>query len=205
MKLFLALILASATLFSCDLNKDPNKEIDEGHIENDTYHSDDLGWTMKIPKGWSIITMNQIEHNLEKGAELFEEQLGEEVDYSTLKNLLAFEKNQFNKFTSTSQAYEEEDGYTWSENNAGLKEFIYHTFEDQGINLDSSLTRIEKIDGVSFESYIFSIKKPNGDPLFKQKMYSSLVNDLDFGVCVLYNNEREKNEMLEAWISSTFE
>lgn len=203
---YLFALLTPLLFISCNVDSaDPNKQIDEGQIEDNIYHSDDVGWTMSIPEGWTITTMEQTDENLEKGSEIFEEELGMKVDYSTLNNLLAFQKNQVNNFSSNSQFWEEEESITWSGNNAALKLFLMETFEGQGLAVDSSITRTEDIGGVAFQTYSFSFRDPEGNPLFKQKMYSSLINGYDFSANLMYNNEKDKNEMFKAWEASTFE
>lgn len=204
MKLFITFLVLSV-LFSCGFEGDPNKEIDEGKVENGTYHSSAIGWTMDIPDGWSITTMAQTDQHLEKGSEIFEEELGVEIDYSELQNLIAFQKDQMNTFSSTSQLWVEDSTMTWDETNAELKVLLMEVYQGQNIPVDSSLTRMVEIDGVPFSYYTFSISTPDGSPLFKQAMYSALIKGYDFSASMTYSNEKDKNEMMEVWMNSKFE
>lgn len=89
----ISLILVLTILMtSCKL--DPNKKIDEGKVEGEIYTSKEIGWTMNIPQGWSVISKNKIEANNEKGRKAIEEVAGE-FNYSGLKHLISFQKNQF--------------------------------------------------------------------------------------------------------------
>ncbi|MNE81863.1 hypothetical protein D3C80_1785430 [compost metagenome] len=133
-----------------------------------------------------------------------EETIDAKVDYSGLKNLIRFQKNQFNIFQSTSEPFKQEYEGEWKENNNSLKTIIYSTFENQGIKSDSSATSIEKIDGLDFHTYSFTIYDPKGNIILKQIMYSRLINGFDFGVNINYNNEKDKNEMLKAFRKSKF-
>lgn len=190
-------------LISCG-QIDPNKQIDEGTFKNDVYSSQELGWTIEIPSNWDIISRAQTDAYEEKGREAFEKTLEGDIDFSDLKNLIGFQKNKFNIFQSTSEPITLEDQEQWEENNAGLKELIYITYENEGIKVDSTETTLEKVDGLNFHTYEFTIYSPNGDVILNQLLYSRLINGLDFGVNINYNNEADKKEMLNSWLNSTF-
>ena len=183
---------------------DPNKQIDEGTVKDDNYTSEEIGWTIRIPDGWTVINKEQTQANTEKGLKAMEETLENEIDYSGLKNLIGFQKNQFNIFQSTSEPFELEYEGEWEENNAFLKEIIYTTYLNQGMRADSSATTTEEIDGLEFQKYSFTIYSPKGDVILKQTIYSRLINGFDFGVNLNYNNDEDKEEMLEAWRNSKF-
>ena len=196
-------ILTILTFISCG-QIDPNKQIDEGSVKENTYTSEEIGWTIKIPDGWTIISKEQTQANNEKGLKAMEETLESEIDYSGLKNLIGFQKNQFNIFQSTSEPFELEYNGEWEENNAALKEIIYTTYLNQGMRADSSATTTEKIDGLEVQKYSFTIYSPKGEAILKQTMYSRLINGFDFVVNLNYNNDEDKEIMLEAWENSTF-
>ena len=61
MKKLLFTIIAgiSLSLTSCG-QVDPNKNIDEGKVEGNIYTSQEIGWTMEIPKGWTVIDLSLI-------------------------------------------------------------------------------------------------------------------------------------------------
>lgn len=133
-----------------------------------------------------------------------EEVVDGEIDYSRLKNLVGFQKNKFNIFQSTSEPFELEYEGEWEENNEALKDIIYAAYQSQGINVDSTETKIEKIDGLKFYSYSFTVYGPKGEIILKQTMFSRLINGFDFGVNINYNNESDRDEMLLAFRSSKF-
>ncbi len=202
MKTKLTILLFSTVLFSC--KTDPNKQIDEGKITENIYHSEEIGWTMEIPKGWHVTHKSDLDKRTKKGLDAIGETAGIEIDASGLKQLLNFQKNQFNIFQSTSEPFEEEYEGEWEENNIGLKELIYRTYLEKGIRADSTETRTIKIDGLEFKSSEFTIYSPKGEVVLNQILYSRLINGLDFGVNINYNNESDKKEMLEAWSNSKF-
>ena len=183
---------------------DPNKQIDEGNVENDVYSSKEIGWTINIPNNWKVISREQNEEYEKKGLNAMENMVDGEIDVSELRNLIGFQKNQFNAFQSTSEPFELEYQGEWEEINAGLKELIYNTYLDQGIKVDSTATKKIKVDGLDFHTYEFTIYSPKGDVILSQLMYSRLINRFDFGVNINYNNESDKKEMLDAWLNSKF-
>lgn len=175
----------------------PNRQIDEGQVEGEIYTSQEIGWTVNIPQGWTVISKNRIEANDEKGRKAIEEVAGE-FDYSGLKHLISFQKNQFNIFQSTSEPFELEYEGEWEDNNAGLKELIYETYINQGIKVDTSSAKAT-IDGLDFEVFKSTIYGPDGNVILYQEMYSRYINGYDFGVNINYNNEKDKETMMEVW------
>lgn len=191
------------SLTSCG-QADPNKNIDEGKVEGDIYTSQEIGWTIEIPKGWAVIDKEKIKETNEKGLKAIEETIDGEIDYSGLKNLISFQKNRFNIFQSTSEPFELEYEGEWEENNAVLKDIIYSTYENQGIKADSTATKIETIDGLDFQTYSFTIYSPKGEIILRQIMYSRLINGFDFGANINYNNDKDRDELLKVFRNSKF-
>ena len=197
----LIIIVTIFTLISCR-QADPNKQIDEGKVEGGTYTSQEIGWTMEIPKGWSIISKDKMDKSTERGMEAVKD-VGGKIDYSGLKHLINFQKNQFNIFHSTSEPFQLEYDGEWEDNNAGLKELLYGTYANQGIKVDTSSSNA-KIDGLEFKVFHITVYGPNGDIILYQDMYSRYINGFDFGVNINYNNDKDKDIMMNVWRSSKF-
>jgi len=53
------------SLTSCG-QVDPNKNIDEGKVEGNVYTSEEIGWTIEIPKGWTVIDKEKTKRNKRK-------------------------------------------------------------------------------------------------------------------------------------------
>lgn len=130
--------------------------------------------------------------------------MGQKVDFTGLKNLLSLQKDKFNVFQSTSEPFDVEYEGQWEETNAAVKSIIYSTYEDQGIKADSSITTIEKIDGLDFYKYSFTIYSPDGEIILNQIMYGRLINGFDFGVNINYNNNKDRDELLKVFKNSKF-
>lgn len=197
--LFLLILISSCQQL------DPNKQIDEGKVEKNSYSSKEIGWTINIPKGWEVTSKEQHEMHQEKGKDMMEEMVDAEFDVSGLKNLIGFQKNQFNMFNSTSETFKLEYEGEWEENNAALKELIYNAYINKGIKADSTATKIVKIDGLDFHSTKFILYHPKSDEvLLNQIMFSRYINGFDFSVNINYNNEADFKVMLDAWKNSKF-
>lgn len=183
---------------------DPNMQIDEGLVENNVYTSEEIGWTITIPENWEVVSRAQNEAFRKKGLGAMEETLDQEIDVSGLKDLIGFKKNRFNLFQSSSEPFVSQFNGDWEENNAGLKAILFNTYTDQGIKVDTSATSITTVDGIDFHTYEFTLYGREGEVVLKQQMYSQLINGFDFGVNINYNNEADKQVMLDAWMNSKF-
>lgn len=204
MKNILTIITLSTTLtfISCG-QTDPNKQIDEGTVQGDTYASQEIGWTIEIPDGWTVISKDKLEEIDEKGMKAIEEVQEGGFDYSGLKHLISFQKNQFNIFQSTSEPFNLEYEGEWEDNNAGLKELLYATYTNQGIKIDTSSSKTT-VDGLDFEVFHITVYGPKGNIILYQDMYSRYINGFDFGVNINYNNDKDKETLMNVWKNSKF-
>lgn len=203
-KAHLVVALIALSFASCS-NPDPNSQIDEGLISENTYLSQEIGWSMIMPDGWDFLSRKQIDFYENKGADVLSETAGGEISYEGLKNLLHFKKDRFNIFQSTSEPFALEYEGEWEENNEALKQLVLQTYTDQGIHSKVTETSEEEIDGVLFETYTFTLFAPDGEVIIRQIMYSTLRNGYDFGVNITYNTDESRDVMLKAWRESTFE
>lgn len=201
-KYFLPLITGiTLVLYSCGQHA---KKVDEGQIKKNEYSSKEVGWTIEIPKNWTVTDLEKTKESTERGMKIIKEATDEEFDYSGLKNLITFQKDKFNIFQSSSEPFKLEYNGEWEENDHSLKILLYETYKNQGIKADSSETTIEKIDGLDFRTYSFTLYNPKGEPILTQVMYNRLINGLSFSVNINYNNENDRDVMLKAFKSSSF-
>jgi len=201
--LFKILIGLTLTLTSCGETA-PNKTIGEEKVEGKSYTNQEIGWTIEIPNGWTIIDIEKINEKNKKGLKALEKTMETEIDYSGLKNLISLQKDQFNIFQSSSEPFELEYEGEWEKNNLAIKEIIYTTYLNQGMKADSTVTTIEKIDGLDFQRYGFTIYSPKGEVILKQIIFSRLINGYAFGVNINYNNDKDRDELLKVFRNSKF-
>lgn len=183
--------------------KDPNKQIDEGKIAGEAYKSDEIGWTMLIPKGWTITSRDQMEANEEKGLKAIEKSTGTAISTKGLKHLIAFQKDKFNSFGTTSQPVKEESDDEYQASVQELYKIIYNTFSQQGIKVDTS-SRVETIGGKQFFVFYDRLYSSKGEVILNQLLYSRIINGYDFAVNINYNSDENKEVLLKAFKSSTF-
>jgi hypothetical protein len=183
---------------------DPNKHVDEGRVKQNIYKSTEIGWSIKIPDGWEVVTKDKVEANDQKGKDAIEKTVGVEIDISGLKHLISFRKNLFNSFASTSEPFKEEYPGEYVENNRNLNRLIFDTYRDQGIKADSSSGTII-IDGLEFNKFETKIYSKDGQLILNQIMYSRLINGFDFGININYNNNTDRDVMLKVLQESRFE
>jgi hypothetical protein len=196
------LVLAGAILFySCRPGNDKSG-IDEGTLKGKTYSSEEIGWTIQIPDGWTLISGDKLKENDEKGRKAIAEIQGE-VDISGLKHLVSFQKNPFNIFQSTTEPFELEYAGEWEENHEALKDLLKATYANQGMKADMSSSKAA-IGGLEFHVVHIIIYAPDGEIILYQDMYSRYMNGLDFSVNLNYNNDRDKETLETVWKNSRF-
>ena len=199
--LIFTLIAFTCLINSCKI--DPNKQVDEGKVENEYYTSEEIGWTIQIPSGWRIMLKNQMDKNQDRGMELVQETIDTVVDYSGLKHLISFQKNKGNVFQSTSEPFELEYDGEYEETNQFIKLLITETYQNQGIKVDTT-SSTARIDNLKFDLFKIKMYNPQGELILNQDMYTRLINDYMFSVILSYNNIEDKNEMMEVWTNSKF-
>ncbi|WP_222166473.1 hypothetical protein [Edaphocola aurantiacus] len=190
-------------LIAC--NTAGNPKAPAGAQEVTKYHSKEIGWTITVPEGYTLSKTEELDRIQEKGKELMENSLGEEIDMSGVKHLANFTKNQFNQFQSNIEPFDTAADGNWYAHDQLLKGFIYETFTQQGIHVDSSVTEAVTISGKQFQHYTFSIYGPDQQVILRQDIFGALLNGYSFGVNINYNDSTAYKEMLQAWQSSVFQ
>lgn len=202
-KLFFSLITGTSLLLvSC--GQAATKKTDEGEIREQEYFSKEIGWTIEIPQGWTVTDLEKTKESTERGMKAIQESTNTKIDYSELKNLITFQKNQSNLFQSSSEPFKPQYEGEWEEHLQYVKALAYETYENQGIKADSSETTIEKINGLDFHTFSYTIYGPKDEVILKQILYSRLINGFDFGVNINYTNENDRDVMLKAFKNSKF-
>lgn len=199
-------LLVLLGLFICIISckNDPNKQIEQGEVKENTYYNKEIGWTMEIPDGWEVMQKDVVQENSDKGLDAISETAGGEIDVSGLKQLLNLKKDRLHIFLSSIEKYELEYEGEWEENNAVLKEILYNTYANKGIKTDTSSSKAN-VSGLEFDVFNIKLYGPDDKVLLYQDLYSKYMKGFNFGVTLNYLNPKEKNEILRAWKSSKFE
>lgn len=205
MKIIHTLLLFSIFFsFSANSQTDSQRFFDEGNLVDQVYFSEEIGWTIKVPEDFLLVTLEEQKSYEERGSEAIKSFADIEIKDSQLKNLISFKKDIFNSFLSNSEPFTPEYEGQWEENNLILKELMEHTYNSQGIITKVTETSSLLIDDIPFETYEIRLFTPDGDLVVSQIMYNSLIKGFDFGVSINYNNEADKQKMVDALLNSTF-
>jgi hypothetical protein len=196
-------VCISFALVSCG-PPDPNKQVDEGKVKGEVYHSTEIGWTITIPPGYTVITKDKLEENDKKGMEAIKQVNKDSIDVSQLKHLISFQKDRFNLLASTSEPFKEDYPGQYAAHNIGLDKLIYETIVNQGIKTDSSSETV-MVQGIPFHLFTTTLYTADGSVLLKQLLYSTLINGYDFGVNINYTGDDAKKVMMAAFMNSKFD
>lgn len=198
--------MATTLFFSCkqkDKHLDPNKQVDEGTVKGETYVNEDIGWTIVIPKGWTVISRDQTEASEKKGVEAAQKASHMKIDISELKHLISYQKDRFNSFMSTIEPLPNPTPEGFEENFAAVGKMIYDTYTAQGIKSDTS-TRYEVIRGRRFHIFQVTIYNQAGKPILQQQIYIRRFGERTFSATFSYTNEALKKIMMDAFRNSSF-
>jgi hypothetical protein len=205
MKISILVTFLFTLLLACQSTpKDPNAQVDEGTVTGETYTSKELGWTIEIPKGYTVTSKDLAQAQQEKGLKSIENATNTQVSTDSLKQLIGFMKDKFNNFGSTSQPVQESYPGEYQENSKYLSTIIYQTFAAQGIKADTSTGKVT-IQGLEFNALYTKIYSLAGKVILNQIMLGRLHKGYDFGVNINYNNEEDKEILLKAFRNSKFQ
>lgn len=175
-------------------------------IKLSKYESPELGWIFEFPENWKVLSNNEISKIENKGQDLIEKTIGEDVPL-TRKNLLWLKKDDFNTFTSVMEPYDAKKDGPYSEITSSLKQVLIDTYKNQGIVFDFKEGK-EKIGGKEFsyvEFDLYSIKSGKKEKLMNQIVYDGLITEnLSLTMSVNFNNDANKDEIMKIIKTSKF-
>jgi len=203
-KIFTLLLFSLFVNYISTAQSDKVHYFDEGTLDGRVYFCEEIGWSIEVPDDWPLMSLEVQKYYEQRGLDAMESIVDFDIDSSQLKNLISFQKDVFNSFSSTMEPVVLEYEGEYEEINEHLKELLQLTYKSQGIVTKVTETTQVIIDGISFETFEVSLHTPDGDLFLSQLMYSALINGFDFGVCISYNNETDKKAMLDAFKNSTF-
>jgi len=202
----------SSQATTASITKQPESKPDSivTKVKDESFHSDDIGWTIEIPSGWTITGKDVPKANKPKGnsknkpleINLATNTIGGEAQES--KHLLAFQKDQFNSFNCGIVPMMAVTPNEYEQNVKASYQSVYNTFTSQGIRVDT-VSGKEIIQGKEFYMFHITMYSPEGQPILWQIMYNRLVNGYDFGVIVNASNEADKETMMNTFKNSKFD
>ncbi|WP_316769878.1 hypothetical protein [Pedobacter frigiditerrae] len=198
MKRISLLLITSIVVFAACNSSTPKEEKPKPGI----YTSLEVGWTIKIPQGFQSLSKSRIEANMQKGKEALNKVAEGKVETDGAINLVNFQKNQFNSLFALIESCEDQERFL--RNNQKVRKLIFDTYTNQEIKVDT-LSGREEIAGQTFNTFYIKIYGPSGEVLMNQIMFNQFIRGYDFGVNINYNNETDKQTLLNAFKNSTFD
>jgi hypothetical protein len=167
------------------------------------YNNDEIGWQIEIPLGYQLRHNDNIKRSDEKGRDAIGQVYEGKINAKQLRHLVSFQKNQLNLMDSTIEPYRESYKGEYAASNKLTQKLIYDTYSKQKIKIDTS-SAVETIGKHQFNAFYIKIYGPNGDGFMNQIMYSTLLKGYDFGVNITYNNDNDKELLLNVLKQSKF-
>ncbi len=113
-------------------------------------------------------------------------------------------KNNFNSFLSTIEKYDSSLFTSVSEYNNYIEKLIETAYTNKKIKFDDKVDSA-MIDGILFHILEIHLYAPGTtDRILTQKMYSAVLNGYGFSMTANYNNDADKQTLMNVINSSTF-
>ena len=199
------LILISIFLISCYSKSE--KITENGNYENGVYTCNKFDWKIKVPKGYSIRTIQQ-EDDLEKiGYEALEK---ETIDGIGIKknppHLIAFGIDDLNNFSATFESLIGTERMSIDEHQKFVANLISKTYSNvKEIEFEKKLST-ENIGKYNFYKIQFKLYSEKTKELFlTQVIYNTYIEDNLFSASINYSNEKVNEDLTENFKNSLSE
>ena len=171
---------------------------------DNVYHVDEIGWTTTIPDGWEIVTQQEMGKLKKKGADAIEEAFETEIDYSDVQDLLSVKKDKINSFMSNMQKMNDTRDGNFDERVKTMYDAIRYSYQSKNVQMEEAVGAI-RIDGIMFDRLEIKILSPDKNKtILNQEIFIALINGYDVTMIINYNNEKDKDDLLEMVIGSKF-
>ena len=211
MRYLLFIIVFAGLLTSCKTKEkeqslyEKRKELNKGDLGADNvYRVPEIGWTTTIPKGWNIITRDEMANIKKRGAKEMGKVMDAEIDYSTVQDLISVRKDRFNSFMSNIQKFDTATDGDFDERTKTVFDAIRYTYQSKNMKMEDQVGAV-RIDGVMFsrlEMKIFDADEK--EIILNQEFYIAPINGYDFSMIVNYNNEDDKDILERIVLNSKF-
>lgn len=191
------LILTSILAISCQQSVLTTSEIKSIPI------NEKISWNIQLPKGWNVISQQKMDKIESKGKKAMEETIGEEVEMNH-ENLVTINKNQFNSLIANRQVYDSIIDGPYVELQDLLFKSILEAYRNQGIKFDYQYGN-DTIDGMSFRTLSTTLYAPQtNEIILNQILWDRLFDDYALMININYNNDTDKNKLMNLVESSSF-
>jgi hypothetical protein len=168
------------------------------------YQAAQIGWTTELPQNWGEMTNADADKMTSSGLKDIKESTGVTVNAQSLRQLVNLKKNQYNYFMSSIEPYDSNAYSSYAEHFNQICDLIESAFKGKSIQYEMARATT-LIDGLEFhkmETTIFSADKK--EVVMNQQLLTRVINNLDFGMTLMYNNNDDKNDLEEIVKKSKF-
>jgi hypothetical protein len=167
------------------------------------FYSKDFNWRITIPENFQTMDPREMASMQNKGAAIMDKANNTKVENHAI-TLFSFKTDQMNHFDCSYQPFNPAVDGDFVETWQAVNNMIYKTFTTQlqGVKVDTAIS-VEKISNLEFHTFKANVEYPN-----KMVMHlmtcSRLFDKKEFTVNIVYKDEATGQQMLTAWMSSTF-
>jgi hypothetical protein len=195
-------LLISIILISC--NSKSQKITKNGNYENGIYSCNKFDWKIKVPKGYSIRTIEQENELAEIGYEAIEKVSSDEIVIAkNPTHLIAFGIDDLNNFSSTFESLKSTKQMTIGEHQKFVAELISKTYSNvKDLKFEKELST-EIISKYEFHKIQFKLYNEKTKKLFlTQVIYNTYIEDNLFSVAINYSNEKVNKDLTKNFKNS---
>ena len=207
MRYLLITILSVLILPGCKSKqglKDKREELTKGTLdERSIYQVPEVGWTVKIPQDWPVISKKDMTKLSESGKDLLKNTTGTEVDVSSMNVLINLKKDPFNIFISTMEPFEGTES-EYATQNRQVYDVLKQAFAAKNIPCEYKESTMQ-VDGLDFDVFAVSaFDAAKKKVIISQKYFSRLINQQVFSMIINYNNETDEKTLMNMVETSRF-
>lgn len=164
----------------------------------------ELGWTITVPVGFTVLDSAKQAANSDKGEKILEKSTGLEIDASATRNLVSINNGPLNYLNATLTPFDESTDGDYEEIGRQVNAILYTTMSEQ--------VKVAKVDSATSEVVYagqrfrkFSMKiQINEKITMVMVMLSKLHNGWDFGISYIYTDEKGRLALEGMLEKSTF-
>lgn len=172
-------------------------------IPGEMYRNKQLGWEMPVPAGWVTVSKGQMDDLERKGQDAMRKAFETEEISNDHTQLLAFQKDNVNMCFSTLDAYQVAQNVTFEDHIHNIGSLIAETYEKNGVATQHSIDTMA-LDGLEFIRINLTLFDTKNNPVLKQKILYRQFGDNTLTINLNYNNDIDRNTLLEALRRSKF-
>jgi len=177
-------------------------------INEKEYKFTKVGWTLKVPLDLEITDSLTLKEINADGQKLVEKTYDTDIDISATSSLISFKKGSDNVFSSSITSFDTVKDGNWIEHVQFLKEIMVNTLKEstadiESIKMDTS-TSVKKIDNLFFNRFKLKLNVPY-KKIIHLDLYSLLRRGYDFGITIVYQDEKVGKRFYKILRASKFD